>query len=875
MASIDLFHATESPAVLTLPAGLDVPSAWAAVAAAVQAFIETQRALPSDVVVLLPFAQHLPLARAAWAARCPSAWMPRFETTQTLLLSLPPGEPPPEGAPSFDAVADRLQAAALLRAQVPDWPRRDARGFALAAARVAETAQALARARLALPPARRSAWLDEARARLGPLQGVGAEERSLARLALEWSAGADADRIDVLFALAPAAWVLLRAGAPEPLAEALLDAATVPVLRIAGDPVSLQPRADAPPRIATCLDFEDEAQRSAAQVIDHLAHGERPVALIALDRVLVRRVRALLERQDVALADETGWKLSTTRAGAVVVGLLRAVQPRASTDELLEWLKAASPMASRGLDALEARWRRDAVRALGRVDEARLDGDALALWRDWLAQTEPLRGAGRRPLADWLARLGDVLQRAGRWAALDADPAGAQVLDALRCRNAAPAWPQAVLATVLDAAGFLAWVDEVLEQAAYQPPAVEGAAVVVTPLARAMLRPFAAIVCPGADAARLGAWPAPDPLLGDALAVALGLPGGAERRAAERRAFAQLLRAPRLTLLYRQLDGREPQQASPLLRQLRQAGALAVAADPRPLRTIAPAPVARPAPVAVPALLPDTLDASAYEDLRACPYRYHALRVLGLAEPDELDDEFDKADYGRWLHEVLEAFHARRLATGPARDREADAVLLDAVARERQQALARDDADFLPYAAWFGRIAPRYLDWLHAEEARGASVQGTELKLDARPPELAAQGLALKGRIDRIDTLRASGALRIVDYKTSSQDRLRQRLRTPSEDTQLAFYAALLAAARGRPTGGIEAGYLALDDKKGVALLPHADVEVSAARLLDGIASDFERMRSGAALPALGEGEPCEHCRARGLCRRDHWGEGA
>ena len=278
-----------------------------------------------------------------------------------------------------------------------------------------------------------------------------------------------------------------------------------------------------------------------------------------------------------------------------------------------------------------------------------------------------------------------------------------------------------------------------------------------------------------------------------------------------------------------------------------------MAADPRPLRTIAPAPVARPAPVAVPALLPDTLDASAYEDLRACPYRYHALRVLGLAEPDELDDEFDKADYGRWLHEVLEAFHARRLATGPA----------------------RDDADFLPYAAWFGRIAPRYLDWLHAEEARGASVQGTELKLDARPPELAAQGLALKGRIDRIDTLRASGALRIVDYKTSSQDRLRQRLRTPSEDTQLAFYAALLAAARGRPAGGIEAGYLALDDKKGVALLPHADVEVSAARLLDGIASDFERMRSGAALPALGEGEPCEHCRARGLCRRDHWGEGA
>ncbi|HSV69640.1 MAG TPA: hypothetical protein VLI72_05970, partial [Methylibium sp.] len=128
MASIDPFHATDTPAALSLPEGLDVPGAWAAAAAAVQAFIDAERARPSDVVVLLPFAQHLPLARTAWAARCPSAWMPRFETTQTLLLSLPPGAPPPEGAPSFDAVADRLQAAALLRAQVPDWPRRDARG---------------------------------------------------------------------------------------------------------------------------------------------------------------------------------------------------------------------------------------------------------------------------------------------------------------------------------------------------------------------------------------------------------------------------------------------------------------------------------------------------------------------------------------------------------------------------------------------------------------------------------------------------------------------------------------------------------------------------------------------------------------------------
>lgn len=847
---------------------------WADAAERIAAFAHAHGLVPRDIVVLLPFAQHLPLLRAAWVARAAAAWMPRIETTESLLRAVAPPAAAAEGGPSLDPVVDRLQASALLRAQAPDWPRRDPRGFALAAARVADTAQALARARLALPPERRAAWLAAARERMGALHGPGAQERALARLALEWSAGADASRVDAAFALAPAGWVLVRAGAPDALAEALLDAATVPVLRIEADLAAPRPRADAPPRIAACLDFEDEAQRSAAQVLDHLARGERPVALVALDRVLLRRVRALLERQGVALADETGWKLSTTRAGAVVVGLLRAARPRAGTDELLDWLKSAHDPVP-GLDALEARWRRDAVRVLARIDAARLDGDALALWQRWQAQAEPLQVGTRRPLAEWLARLREALQRAGRWAALEADAAGAQVLDALRCRGSVPDWPRSVLDTALDAAGFVDWVDDILEQVAYKPPADVAADVVVTPLARAMLRPFAAAVCPGADAARLGAWSAPEPLLGDALAVALGLPGSAARREADTRAFAQLLRLPRLTLLYRKLDGRDPQQASPLVQRLMHAAAsqgiaLPEAEDPRPLHAVDRRPVGRPAPAATPALLPGRLDASAYEDLRACPYRYHALRLLGLAEPDELDDAFDKADYGRWLHAVLETFHAR---CSGARERAADAALLDAVAREHQAALGRDDADFLPYAAWFGRIAPRYLDWLHAEEARGAAVRETELTLVAEPAELDAQRLALKGRIDRVDALRSSGALRIVDYKAKRQDGLRKLVRTPFEDTQLAFYAALLAAARGRPAGGIEAGYLALDDRDAVALLLHRDVEASAARLLDGIAADFARLRAGATLPALGEGAACEHCRARGLCRRDHWAD--
>ena len=41
----------------------------------------------------------------------------------------------------------------------------------------------------------------------------------------------------------------------------------------------------------------------------------------------------------IAVRDETGWTLSTTHAAATLMSLLRAVPARASTDEVMAWLK--------------------------------------------------------------------------------------------------------------------------------------------------------------------------------------------------------------------------------------------------------------------------------------------------------------------------------------------------------------------------------------------------------------------------------------------------------------------------------------------------------------------------------------------------------
>ncbi len=153
---------------------------------------------------------------------------------------------------------------------------------------------------------------------------------------------------------------------------------------------------------------------------------------------------------------------------------------------------------------------------------------------------------------------------------------------------------------------------------------------------------------------------------------------------------------------------------------------------------------------------------------------------------------------------------------------------------------------------------------------------GATPKAGASPPARLALrcepsvlgGVTLEGRIDRIDVHPASGTRQLIDYKTGSPQALKAKVAAPLEDTQLAFYAALLG-----DDGPLRAIYLALDDRKP----PQADRAPrrrgQRRRTRRWPVTRPGRLRDGAGLPALGEAASCEYCEARGLCRRDHWGE--
>jgi ATP-dependent helicase/nuclease subunit B len=108
----------------------------------------------------------------------------------------------------------------------------------------------------------------------------------------------------------------------------------------------------------------------------------------------------------------------------------------------------------------------------------------------------------------------------------------------------------------------------------------------------------------------------------------------------------------------------------------------------------------------------------------------------------------------------------------------------------------------------------------------------------------------------------------LIDYKAGSQTRWKEQAKLGFEDTQLAFYAALVGAATGKP---VRAGYLPLEAREALGIERHREVEASGRALTEGVAIDITRLRGGAALRALGEGSVCEWCDVRGLCRRDDW----
>ena len=613
--------------------------------------------------------------------------------------------------------------------------------------------------------------------------------------------------------------------------------------------------------------MEDEARAGAQTVLDWLKQGCESVAIIAQDRVVARRMRALLERAQVYVADETGWKLSTTRSAAALVALLEAAATRGETVALLDLLKspfafAADPERAERVMEIEHALRRENV--LGGWESAltalRAHPQAQAIVKTVADQATLL--SGRKTLARWSATTLRALDALGMRSALEADHAGRQVMTLLELL--APDGEDAAHAFSFNE--WRAFLGLQLESTPFVPATVERR-VVMLQLAGAPLRCFDAVLMVGADADHLPSQPGETLFFASAVRRELGLATREQRQCTQLREFAELLSAnPRVVLSWQAHRNGEPNAPSVWLQRLELARAQAGLPSLPPhrfalaQRALEPALPAMPAPRA-PHLLPAALSASAYNSLVACPYQFFAARMLRLAGLDELSDMPEKHDYGEWLHQILTTYHETVRDSGtPLSER---AGLLAAISEKVfGEALKKSGAALAWYARW-QKAMPAYLDWANEREAQGwRFVQGEtwhEVRLEWQGGQVT-----LRGRIDRIDE-NADGERAVLDYKTKSASALRARLKE-GEDQQLAFYGLLSE----HPAQ--HAMYVALEaygGKTGDAAA--TDFEQWQARLRAQLQDTLAAIAAGAPLPASGIEKVCAWCDMRGLCRKGAW----
>lgn len=649
-------------------------------------------------------------------------------------------------------------------------------------------------------------------------------------------------------------------------------------------------------RLAVGTSPEHEARIVALAVREALLAGHARVVVVSGDRRLARRLRALLERANVALDDRVGWRLSTSRAAATLAAWLDAVEGgfhhRPLRDVLTsgffvgEPVERPEPLLAARLEQALHFPRRDAARppVAGLAAFAALvDGRWPALFeRLQRAAAELPAGGSPRLASEWADAVLASIAAVGLAAGLADDDAGSQVVSTLRRVRGAVAG----LPLRLGWSAFRALLDREIEAATFRPQAgVGGPGVRLVTLDATAGLDADFIVLASATRAKLPGTAPGAVLFNEAVRSELGLDGWPERQRLMLARLRGLLDAGREVLVtFAAERDDEPAQPSPWLEAL---GAFAVAAgyaplddaalaararDPAteraPLDAVDAVPVGRPAPPTPTALLPETLSASGHQALIDCPYRWYAGRVLGLSAAADPDEDSGPRDYGDRVHQILAAFHERLDdALPPPYDGPLDAGHRAAVLAHLQRiadAVFAPDLRQRPMAAIWARAFAAVAPWLADRLVeRGAATVSVEREID-----VPAAGWRLKGRADRIERDPA-GVATVIDYKSGKTPKAADV--RAGETVQLVHYALALGRSEAIEYWGLRETD---DDHKRQVRIDADDLHALGVGIEARLGSLRLRVANGHALPAHGTRAVCQHCEHAGLCRRASWPAG-
>ncbi len=303
-----------------------------------------------------------------------------------------------------------------------------------------------------------------------------------------------------------------------------------------------------------------------------------------------------------------------------------------------------------------------------------------------------------------------------------------------------------------------------------------------------------------------------DPFLPNSLRRELGLPSNEYRMARESYLLSALLASRNAHLfLHRHLSDGSQTLPSRLLYRDTPARSIAIARqffiEPTPRWRPLAAGNPLPAPASFIAAHPPTagiphelsLPVTALRDYLACPYRFYLKRILKLQPTPPPLTELDLRLFGNLLHNTLQSL-------GNYVAEQSSPQLLGSERNLRDYLFTTLDTSFdnlvgthPSQAAKIQLESARYrlrefVGWQVASYAEGWHPIETEFSLDpSRTTRTIGEAtISLTGRIDRIERNIETGAVRILDFKTSKHPPRVWSARSGWGDPQLPFYALLL-----------------------------------------------------------------------------------
>jgi ATP-dependent helicase/nuclease subunit B len=680
-------------------------------------------------------------------------------------------------------------------------------------------------------------------------------------------------------------------------------------------------------RLLAARRFEELAWAATKTIEKHLIDGKKNIALVAQDRLAARRARALLSRlgDSLRIRDETGWKLSTTRAAAAFnswLELIRAPREGPSASALLEFLKnpyidlahclKAPPEGCIGLiahleDILIASQARSGWAtfrmAIERAnDYAMQHGGSPNPYLLELVEFVQSRHRIWQQLALDCSNAYTLLQRnlqdLGMAQCLERDSAGKQLLEVIQSFDLSASAYQQVKMRLAE---WLSLLKTVIEEASYEESGTEAQATLsILPLSSTRLRQFDAVVLVGCDEQQLPAFSEPPLFFSDTLNRYLKSSTIAAQYIQQARDLSQLLASCQHVALLWQSKSKsgEPLRPSAWIQRMQAILPDWTAIDAKPdVYEDQSQPMQMSVSTPKPGLgIPVTVSPSAYKALRDCPYRYYVSSLLGLRKAKEFEEGFDASLAGQTLHALLKTFFEElkeeekksqaHIHDGEVARRQWMQERLTQCSEKEFERLIAGDARVLGALRDWQKQIPSFIDWQLKREADGWRYHEAELtvgfRINLTDPDGIEREIQIAGRADRFDIHEThQTAAAVIDYKNQKIQKIVDRADNILDDPQLLIYArgvnenAIATNLSGRTVDQAEWVTLKAEidkgDEKNIRAHAVEDMPDAMAQFSEQIVKDLDVLWARQPMKAFAPDSVCRYCDARGICRKGMW----